>query len=98
MIIATELDDHVQKAVDAGLSGLHILHGEMNRMLVEAEEELILAQEEEERSGEAMDSMERRYWEGQCDAIQALYTLAYGLSFAIGEESPKAFRTPGERA
>jgi len=30
-----------------------------------------------------MDSMERKYWEGQCDALAGLYSLTYDLSFAI---------------
>jgi GAF domain-containing protein len=65
------------------------MHGELKRLLVEAEEQLILAQEEEDRTEEAMDSMERKYWEGQCDAISYLYTLTYGLYFAISERDGK---------
>ena len=37
--------------------------------LADAQEQLRLAQEEEERTEEAMDSMERRYWEGQTEAL-----------------------------
>jgi len=44
-----------------------------------------LAQEEEDRTEEAMDSMERRYWEGQMDIVAYLYSLTYQLSFAIGD-------------
>ena len=50
---------------------------------MEAEKELEAAQEEEDRTEEAMDSMERKYWEGQVDAIAHLYSLSYALSFAI---------------
>ena len=42
--------------------------------LLDAQEQLRLAQEEEERTQEAMDSMERRYWEGQVDVFG--YVLA----------------------
>lgn len=42
---------------------------ELEKALTEACEQLRLAQEEEERTGEAMDSMERRYWEGYTEAL-----------------------------
>lgn len=89
MVINTELEPHVQKAVDHKIEPLDIMHGELKRMLVEAEEELLMAQQTEDESGEAMDSMERTYWEGQCEAIQAMYTLTYGLYFAIDERDGK---------
>ena len=89
MMITTELEEHIQKAVDHNVPPLDIMHGELKRLLVEAEEQLILAQEEEDRTEEAMDSMERQYWEGQCDAISYLYTLTYGLYFAISERDGK---------
>jgi hypothetical protein len=53
--------------------------------MAEAEDELIVAQEREAETEEAMDSMERRYWEGQVDALAYLYGLTYSLSFAIAE-------------
>lgn len=89
MMITTELEDHIQKAVDNHIPPLDIMHGELKRLLVEAEEQLILAQEEEERTEEAMDSMERKYWEGQCEAFANLYTLTYALYFAISERDGK---------
>lgn len=89
MYMTLELEPHVQKAVDHGISGTDILHGELKRLLVEAEEELIMAQQEEERTGGAMDSMQRTYWEGQCDALEQVYTLTYGLSFAISERAQR---------
>ncbi len=88
-MITTELEEHIQKAVDHNVPPLDIMHGELKRLLVEAEEQLILAQEEEDRTEEAMDSMERKYWEGQCDALSNLYTLTYGLYFAISERDGK---------
>jgi hypothetical protein len=83
--IAMELPDNLQKAVDAGISGLDIMHGELKWLMLEAEEQLELAQEAENKTGEAMDSMDRKYWEGQLDALSYLYSLTYQLSFAIAE-------------
>jgi hypothetical protein len=37
--------------------------------LLEACEQLRLAQEREAETGEAMDSMNRTYWEGQAEAL-----------------------------
>ena len=50
------------------------------------EKELERAQEIEDESEEAMDSMERKYCEGFLDSLTALYQLTYQLSFAIGEK------------
>ena len=87
MINTLELDDHLQKAVDHGISGTDILHGELKRLLVEAEQELLEAQriEEDNDYSDAMESMERKYWEGQCDALVHAYQLTYALSFAISD-------------
>ena len=38
---------------------------------------------------EAMDSMERKYWEGQLDALGHVYSLTYDLSFATMERERK---------
>jgi hypothetical protein len=38
------------------------------------------AQEQEDYSGEAMDSMERTYAEGYMEALTELYCLTYNLS------------------
>ena len=88
--IAMELPDNLQKAVDAGISGLDIMHGELKWLMLEAEEQLELAQEAENKTGEAMDSMDRKYWEGQLDALSHLYSLTYQLSFAIEERKGNA--------
>ena len=79
------LDPRIQKLVDLGSSGTDIMHGELKNLMYEAEQQLILAQEEEDRTEEAMDSMERKYWEGQLDALTEVYALTYNLSFAIDE-------------
>lgn len=85
----TELAPNLQAAVDAGISGLDIMHGELKVLMLEAEKELEEAQriEEENDYSDAMESMERKYWEGQCDALAYLYGLTYQLSFAIAERN-----------
>jgi hypothetical protein len=73
--------------VDLGESGTDILHGELKNLMLEAENQLILAQAQEDETEEAMDSMERTYWEGQMDALTEVYALTYNLAFAINERS-----------
>ena len=84
-----QLTDTMQKAVDFGSSGLDVIHGELKWLMKEAEEQLELAQEAENKTGEAMDSMDRKYWEGQLDALSHVYQLTYALSFAISERDDK---------
>lgn len=43
---------------------------ELERTLEIAKDQLRLAQEREERTGEAIDSMNRRYFEGYVEAIK----------------------------
>jgi len=88
--IHTEFHPRLQKLVDLGESGTDILHGELKNLLLEAENQLILAQAQEEETEEAMDSMERTYWEGQMDALTEVYALTYNLSFAINERNQNA--------
>ena len=84
-----ELQPHLQKQVDHGVSGTDILHGHLKTLLYEAEQELIEAQSLEEETEEAMDSMERKYWEGQVDALSYVYSMTYALAFAINERAQK---------
>ena len=81
------LDEHIQNMVDNGLSGLDIMHGELKNLMYEAELSLEEAQriEEENDYSDAMESMERKYWEGVLDTLGDLYKLTYQLSFAIAE-------------
>ena len=79
----------MHRSIKAGSSGLDIMHGELKNLMLEAEDELLVAQEREAETEEAMDSMERRYWEGQVDALAYLYGLTYSLSFAIQERDNK---------
>ncbi len=80
-----ELEPNLQKQVDAGSSGTDILHGHLKTLMLDAERELEEAQRVEDETEEAMDSMERKYWEGQLDALAHVYKLTYDLSFAVAD-------------
>jgi hypothetical protein len=62
------------------------MHGELKMRMLEAEAELTEAQriEEENDYSDAMESMERKYWEGYYDALVGCYGLTYDISFAEG--------------
>jgi len=79
------IPSHLQKTIDAGSSGLDVIHGELKNLMLEAERSLEAAADIEELSGEAMDSMNRTYCEGMLDAYTNLYKLTYDLSFAIAK-------------
>ena len=81
------LPPHLQRMVNAGVTGLDIMHGELKNLMLIGEQDLAKAQEAEELSEEAMDSMERTYAEGYIDALTYIYKLTYDLSFAIGEKN-----------
>jgi len=78
------LPPHLQRLVNAGVSGLDIMHGELKNLMLIAEQDLASALEQEELSEEAMDSMVRTECEGRLDTLVELYQLTYDLSFAIG--------------
>jgi hypothetical protein len=78
------LPPHLQRLVNAGVSGLDIMHGELKNLMLMAEQDLASAIEQEELSEEAMDSMVRTECEGRLDTLVELYQLTYQLSFAIG--------------
>jgi hypothetical protein len=81
------LQPHLQRLVNAGVSGLDIMHGELKNWMLMAEQDLAEASEEEQRTEEAMDSMVRTECEGRLDALVAMYQLTYDLSFAIGDKN-----------
>lgn len=83
------LDPRLQKLIDLGETGTDILHGELKNLMLEAETQLGLAQAYEDETEEAIDSMERKYWEGQLDALVHVYGLTYQLAFAISERKKK---------
>jgi hypothetical protein len=70
--------------VNAGVTGLDIMHGELKNLMLIAEEQLSWAQAIEDETEEAMDSMARTEAEGRLDTLVELYKLTYDLSFAIG--------------
>jgi hypothetical protein len=72
--------------VNAGVTGLDIMHGELKNLMLIAEQQLAEAQAIEDETEEAMDSMERTEAQGRLDALVELYQLTYQLSFAIGEK------------
>jgi len=81
------LPPHLQRMVNAGVTGLDIMHGELKNLMLIAEQDLASALEQEELSEEAMDSMVRTECEGRLDMLVELYNLTYQLSFAIAERS-----------
>jgi hypothetical protein len=80
---------HIQRLIDSGESGTDILHGELKNLMLQAETEYLHWQKVEEDTGydDAMDSMERKYWEGMLDAYSAVYQLTYQLAFAISDRN-----------
>jgi hypothetical protein len=72
---------HLEKALeDISIPLIDLLHGHLKVAMIDAEVRLQEAQEQEDYSGEAMDSMERTYAEGYMDALTELYCLTYNLS------------------
>jgi len=49
------LEPHLQRMVDAGVSGTDILHGELKNLMLMAEQELAEASEREQETEEAME-------------------------------------------
>ncbi len=88
----TQLEPHLQRMVDAGLSGTDILHGELKNLMLIAEQELTEIATEEEEGGysDAMLSMQRTEAEGRLDALVEVYALTYQLAFAISERTKNA--------
>jgi hypothetical protein len=78
------LPPHLQRMVNAGVTGLDIMHGELKNLMLIAEEQLAWAQAIEDETEEAMDSMARTEATGRLDTLVELYKLTYDLSFAIG--------------
>ena len=87
-VTPTVLDERLQKLVNIGVEGIDIMHGELKIKMYEAEAELRVAQEVEEENdqSDAMESMERKYWEGYTDALALCYGLTYDISFAIRQK------------
>jgi hypothetical protein len=72
-----ELSPQLKKAVEADISGLDIIHGELKNLMYEVETKLSVA-----LLGEGYE-----YLEGRLDAFVEVYKLTYQLSFAIGDKN-----------
>jgi hypothetical protein len=85
----TILPPHLQKMIDAGVSGTDVLHGELKNLMLIAEQEFqeIAVEEEEGGYSDAMLSMDRTRAEGRLDAFGEVYALTYQLAFAINERT-----------
>jgi hypothetical protein len=81
-----QLDPYLKNQVDLGMDGADIMHGHLKTLMIEAEAHLEQAIEVEEESGEAMDSMERKYWEGVTETYSELYELTYAIAFAQSDK------------
>ena len=88
----TQLAPHLQRMVDAGLSGTDILHGELKNLMLIAETEYLEIEKEEREDdySDAMLSMDRTRAEGRLDALSEVYALTYQLAFAISDRSKNA--------
>lgn len=82
---AETLPPHYQQLVDAGVSGIDIMHGMLKIDMLEAEARYTEAAriEEENDYDDAMESMERKYEEGFLDALTMMYKYTYDISFAV---------------
>ena len=82
----TTLPPHLQRMVNAGCTGLDIMHGELKNLMLIAEQEYeeLVTEEKDGDYGDAMLSMQRTEASGRIDALAELYKLTYDLSFAIG--------------
>jgi len=77
------LPPHLQRMVNAGISGLDIMHGELKNLMLMAENNL----------SDALHGDGYEYKEGVLNTLVELYNLTYDLSFAI---SDKERRDSGE--
>ena len=76
------LPPHLQRMVNARVSGLDILHGELkNLMLID---EQLLSEYTNQDDEQYDQTVDRLNLEGHLDALVELYNLTYQLSFAIG--------------
>jgi hypothetical protein len=69
------MDERLQLAVNMGVSGTDILHGELKNLMLDTETRL---------SG-IDDGPAKDYLEGVLDAYVEVYQLTYDLSFAIAD-------------
>jgi hypothetical protein len=86
--LSDKLSPQYQQLVDAGVSGIDIMHGMLKIDMLEAEARYLEAVKVEEENGysDAMESMERKYEEGFLDALTMMYKYTYDVSFAIADK------------
>ena len=70
------MDERLQLAVNMGVSGTDILHGELKNLMYDTEQRLANA--------DGADPV-YPYLEGMLDAYVEVYQLTYDLSFAIAD-------------
>lgn len=81
---ADKLPAHFQQLIDAGVSGIDVMHGMLKLDMLEAQARYDEAQkiEEDNDYSDAMESMDRKYEEGFLDALTMMYKYTYDISFA----------------
>ncbi len=89
---AHHLEPYLQRLVNANISGIDIMHGQLKLDMLEAEQAFTEAVkiEEDNDYSDAMESMERKYAEGYLDAIAYCYKMTYDISFAIADREARA--------
>jgi uncharacterized protein involved in tellurium resistance len=89
---AEKLPTHYQQLVEAGVTGIDIMHGMLKIDMLEAEARYTEAVkiEEENDYSDAMESMDRKYEEGFLDALTMMYKYTYDISFAIADREARA--------
>jgi hypothetical protein len=78
-----ELDPRLQLAVNMGVSGTDILHGELKNLMYETEQ--ALAEYTDQDNEEYDQTVNRLHLEGMLDAYVEVYALTYQLAFAISD-------------
>ena len=80
------LPPHLQRLVNAEVSGLDIMHGELKNLMLIAEQNWEAAKNNEPLAEDEYDESDD-YHQGYLDALTVIYKLTYDLSFAIGERN-----------
>ena len=79
------LPPHLQRMVNARVSGLDIMHGELKNLMLIAEQNWEAAKNGDPLEEDEYDESDD-YHQGYLDALTEVYKLTYDLSFAIGEQ------------
>ena len=79
------LPPHLQRMVNARVSGLDIMHGELKNLMLLAEQNWEAAKNGDPLKEDEHDESDD-YHQGYLEALTVVYKLTYDLSFAIGEQ------------